>query len=579
MKMTSWAAWGNRVVLVLVACGALMTSIAMSANKAVAGEPDASGGSRVFRRLSPEQYRHIIANVFGSTVKVEGRFEPGMRANGLRALGSSRISVTATGLDQYDAIARSIAAQVVSERQRDTLLPCKPKASSEPDEACVTQFVTKVGRLLYRRPLTPEEVRTQVKVATAATVSLRSFYSGLATSLADMLVSPQFLFRDEIAEADPSHPGQYRLDAFSRASQLSFLFWDAAPDPLLLASAENGELNTQKGLSRQVERLLASPRLGDGIRAFFTDMLGFDEFDTLEKDTNIYPKFTPIVARDAKEQTLRTIVDLLLTRRGDYRDLFTTRETVLTPVLGAVYGVPVVTTTPNGAPETWVPYEYPEGDPRGVGILTHVSYVALHSHPGRSSPTLRGKALREVLLCQKVPDPPGNVNFTVVQDTKNPQFKTARERVTAHRTDPTCAGCHKLIDPMGLAMENFDSSGAYRKIENGATIDASGELDGMKFTDAAGLGKAMHDHPATTSCLVNRLYSYALGRVPAKGETDFVKYLEKSFSAGGYRYPDLLRAIATSDAFYRVAPPQASSNDFLPPKLAFHETFSQENRQ
>jgi hypothetical protein len=202
--------------------------------------------------------------------------------------------------------------------------------------------------------------------------------------------------------------------------------------------------------------------------------------------------------------------------------------------------------------EGWEAYEFPKDDPR-AGLLTQISFLALHSHPGRSSPTLRGKALREVLLCQKVPDPPGNVNFNLVQDTKNPNLKTARERLTQHRTDPTCAGCHKLIDPMGLSLENFDSLGDYRASENGAAIDASGELDGMSFTDAAGLGKAVHDDPATPICLVNRMYAYAAGRPATNGENEWMKYLATHFASDGYRVPDLMRRIATGNAFYRVS--------------------------
>src|SRR5208283_5220271 len=157
----------------------------------------------------------------------------------------------------------------------------------------------------------------------------------------------------------------------------------------------------------------------------------------------------------------------------------------------------------------WEAHEFPPGDPH-VGLLTQLSFTELHSHPGRSSSTLRGKAVREIVLCQKVPDPPGNVNFTVVQDTKNPLYKTARERLTAHRTQPTCAGCHKLIDPIGLALENFDSLGTYRAAENDSAIDASGELDGVKFADSAGLGAAVRNHPATPACLVDRIFSYAV---------------------------------------------------------------------
>ena len=169
-----------------------------------------------------------------------------------------------------------------------------------------------------------------------------------------------------------------------------------------------------------------------------------------------------------------------MVQHGDYRDLFTTRRTFLTPLLGSIYRVPVAQ---NG--DHWQPYEFAQGDPR-AGILSQASFVALHSHEGLSSPTLRGKALRELLLCEPVPAPPGNVNLSGAQDMHDPHFRTMRERLTAHRTDPTCAGCHKNIDPMGLALENFDSDGSYRTAENGQALDTSGELDGIGFNDAAG---------------------------------------------------------------------------------------------
>ena len=555
--------------LALAACGAV-SAIAMGFSGAAmaADEPATTGGDLVVRRMSAEQYRQIVGDIFGPSIKLGGRFEPDARTGGLIAVGAGKVSISSTGLEQYDAMAREVAAQVVDERHRDMMLPCKPAKTTEPDDACAGQFISKIGRMLYRRPLSPQEVQLQVKAASEATKSLKDFYSGLRLSMADMMVAPQFLFRQEVAEPDPAHSGAYRLNSLSKATQLSFFFWNSSPDMQLLAAAESGELNSEKGLNKQVDRLLNSPRLEAGVRAFFGDMLQFDQFESLTKDAAIYPKFTPEVTRDAQEQTMRTIVDHLLTRKGDYRDLYTTRQTFLTPLLGTIYKLPLAKASPNGAPATWVSYEFPQGDARGAGILTQASFVALHSHPGRSSPTLRGKALREILLCQKVPDPPGNVNFTVVQDTANPKYRTTRERVTAHRTDPTCAGCHKLIDPMGLALENFDGGSSYRQTENGASIDASGELDGVKFSDAIGLGKAMHDHPATPSCLVNRLYSYAAGRVPAKGESEFIKYLEKDFAANGYKLPELMRRIATSDALYHVSPPQTGALEVPTSRLA-----------
>ena len=167
------------------------------------------------------------------------------------------------------------------------------------------------------------------------------------------------------------------------------------------------------------------------------------------------------------------------------------------------------------------PTNFPPDDPR-AGIHAQASFVALHSHEGLSSPTLRGKALRELLLCEPIPAPPGNVNFAVAQDTHNPNFKTMRERLTAHRTDPTCAGCHKLMDPIGLALENFDSDAGYRTTENGQPIDTSGELDGVRVHRCRGPGRAMHDNPATGPVFVRRLYSYATGRArgPARHAVD-----------------------------------------------------------
>lgn len=535
-----------------LACSALLLTALPLASCDRSDEPVSTGGPAIVRRLTQEQYQNVIADLFGADIKIGGRFEPDIRKAGLLAVGAGEVSVTPSGFEQYDSMARSAAAQIVDEQHRDLLVGCKPASVKTPDNSCARQFYGKVGRMLYRRPLTTAELDTQVKVANAATAKLGNFYTGLAMGLAGMLEAPQFLFRRDVAEPDPDNAGQMRLTGYSKATRLSFFLWNTAPDDALLSAAEKGELDSPRGLARQVDRLLASPRVEAGARAFFADMLGFDAFANLSKDTTIYPKFNNAVIQEAQEQTLRTITDHLLVQKADYRDLFTTRKTFMTPLLGTIYRVPV------DNPEGWSPYEFPAGD-QHAGILTQISFVSLHSTPGRSSPTIRGKALRETLLCQKVPDPPGNVNFKLVQDTSNPQFRTARARLGAHATQPTCLGCHKLIDPVGLGLETFDSAGEYRVSENGATIDASGELDGIKFTDAAGLAKALHDHPATPNCLVTRLYAYASGRAPTKGETDWVKFLNADFAAKGYRLPDLMRRIATSQAFYRIAPAETAS--------------------
>jgi hypothetical protein len=199
---------------------------------------------------------------------------------------------------------------------------------------------------------------------------------------------------------------------------------------------------------------------------------------------------------------------------------------------------------------SWEAVELPEGDIH-VGILAQISFTALHSHPGISSPTLRGRALREVFMCQKIPNPPANVNTVL---TANPDFKTMRLRMTAHRNNPTCASCHRLMDPMGLSLESFDGSGAFRTTENGAVIDTTGDLNGVTFSNALGLYRALHDDPKIPSCLVQRVVTYGMSRQNSVSEKSWITALNQSFVDSKYKLPDLFRKIATSPEFLRPSP-------------------------
>ena len=505
------------------------------------------------RRMTPEQYHNTVAYIFGADIDVGSPFAPLRRTDGLLASGAASVGVTTGELQQLQRSASSIAAQVIDKgsldqhtpSRRDFLVPCKPVDENAADDACATKFVKEVGRLLYRRPLSEARVAEFVSDARKGANDLKNFYAGIAGVVEGMLLDPKVLLIADTTEPDPEHPGRRRLDAYSLASRLSFFLWDAAPDDQLIKDAESGLLFTAKGRAKVVDRMLASPRIEQGTRAFFDDMFGFEDFGNLAKDASVYPVMTGATIKDAREQTMRTVVDHLLTRNQDYRDLYTTRKTFMSPALATVYQVP---TKPG-----WVPYEFPADSPR-IGLLTQISYLSLHAHPASSSPTYRVKALRERLLCQKVPPPPANVDFSILENP-NPLLKTARQRLEAHRANPVCAGCHKITDPMGLALENFDGAGRFRAQEKGADIDASGSLDGKEFTNVVGLGQAMHDHPQLTSCLVRRVYSYATGGPLSSADDGAITALNAAFGQAGYRYPALLRMIATSDAFYEIVEP------------------------
>lgn len=517
-----------------------------------AREPVTEGAPTVMHRLTQEQYRNSIRDIFGTSINVGGQFEPDSRSEGLIAVGAGAATVTAAGIEKYDRIATLIADQVVSKENREQLVPCEPSVLEKADDACAREFLSKTGRVLFRRALSDEEVDGYVAIAAEGAEQLGDFFAGLKFALAGMLQSPQFIFWHENTEAGSR--GDLRLTSYSMASRLSFLFWNTTPDLELLEAAENGELQTQKGLERQVDRLMESPRFENGVRAFFRDLLQFDSFENLAKDGQLYPNFNREAAEDMREQTLRTVVGLVVDRDGDYRDLYTTRNTYMTRLLASVYQLPLHADS-YLLPGEWTEYEIPESVP-SAGILTQASFVSLHSHPGMSSPTLRGKALREVLLCQDVPDPPADVDFSAFSAANHGDNgpTTARDRLKLHATEPACSGCHKITDPIGFSLESFNTVGAFRTTENGLQIDTSGNLDGLPFEDATGLGEAMHDNPATSSCLVERMSSYAMGRPLTRGEKEWIDYLEARFEDNGYRISKLLRSLALSPNFYRVAP-------------------------
>jgi hypothetical protein len=383
----------------------------------------------------------------------------------------------------------------------------------------------------------------------AASATLKDFHSGVAIMLTAMLSDLPFLFQTDREIADPRSPGGRTIDAWSRASKLSYFLWNTTPDEQLLQAAADGSLMTRAGLATQVDRLMASPRFETGVRSFFDDFLQLEGMMSLSKDGIIYPAFRSSAAPAAREQTLRTITTLLVAENGDYRDLFTTRRVAMNRQLSPLYRMPY-------GPRDWSMVTLPDNDPR-VGLLTQISFLALHSHEGRSSPTLRGKAVREVLMCEHVPTPPANVNFTIVQDTSNPAFRTTRERLKAHLDDEECASCHKLTDPMGLTLDSFDGAGQFRATENGVPIDTSGMLDKIAFNDSAGLGKALHDNPKVTQCLAQSAWRYAVGRALLPSEEPVTDRLHDDFARTGYRIRSLFRRIAIDPQFFAVRSPAA----------------------
>lgn len=540
--------WFTRDSGLLSLLGILLTCGACSSSSDATDLADYVPGPMSMRRLTKAQYLSSIEAIFGEGVEFLPPTEVDTRVEGLSSLGANAATITPAGFERYEASARQVAGAALSEDRRGRFLDCAPSSPTSPDDACAAEFVDSVAPLVLRRALREGERDAYVALARASTRELGDFYEGLESILSSWLLSADFLFIQERAHpTDPEAGAGRSLTAETLASRLSYFLWNAGPDAELLRAATNGELDTEEGYRAQLQRLLSDEeRLERGIRAFFTDLYELDALASADKDTVSFPQYTMGVVEDAKEQTLRTIIDHLLTQRADYRDLFTTPRTFMTKNLGPLYGVPVV--------ENWEHYEFPQGGPR-AGILSHVSFLALNARSARSSAVLRGKFVLDSLLCTPIPPPPAEVSFEAVAPESG-LGATARERLAEHRANPACATCHDLMDPIGLPFERFDAIGQYRTEEQGKTIETFGAIEGVEFDDISGFYDVLRNTPKLTACLVRKLYMHAVGRLYTASESAVLDALEADFADAQHDFVALMRGIALTHGFRFTSGPR-----------------------
>ena len=540
----------------VVVGGWALCALAAACGSDVADEPERTwpdvavdAAPVVLKRLTQSQYTNVVIDLLGEEIAVPISLEPDDLSAGFLVVGGSLSSISALGVERYEAAAYDIAEQAMElPAVRAAIVPCTPSGGVS-DSACATMFVEQLGRRVFRRSLSEDEVSRYVGIAGEAAEKLGDFHQGLTFALAGLLQSPHFLFRVELGE---SADGNLRYSNDEMATRLSFFLWNTTPDDELLDAAAAGELTDDAGLVRQIDRMLASDKAREGVRNFFAERFELHRLDDLVKDGELFTSMSADLGPFAREETLLTIEDLVFDRDGDYRELFTTRRTFINRKLAALYGV--------AAPhlEDFAETTLPEDGPR-AGLLGHASVLALYAHATSTSATLRGKFMRTVLLCQEVPPPLADVDTSLPEADMT--FPTLRDRIELHMSDPSCATCHRLLDPIGLSLEQFDGIGKFRLVENDETIDPSGELDGAAFSDALGLGRAIAEHELVASCLTRHLYRYAIGTQETLGERDQINQLAEQFAHDGFRIKPLLKRVAMSDGF-RLA--SAASEEVTP---------------
>lgn len=505
----------------------------------------------VMRRLTRTQYLNTLRDVFGNEVVLPASIEPDTAREGFFSIGASESAVSRRGVEQFQAAAFDVASQVLrNEAQRMRLLGCAPAGTQ--DDACARTALTTLARRLWRRTVTAEEITPFVRVSGEAATALGDFHRGLEYGLAGLLQSADLLYRPEVG-ATAAAGARTRFTAFELASRLAFFLWDGPPDDELLTAAEQGALERDDGLRAQVDRMLRSDRARRGLRAFVTEWLSLYALDGVSRDAAVFPAYNAEVATAAREETLRLAEFMAFDGEQDFRDLLTTRTTFVNRRLAALYGVRFPARASEVTATDFARVELPANEPRR-GLLGNASILLLNAHPTSTSPTLRGKFIRTVLICSPIPDPPVNVNTAIPEASM--RLPTLRERIAEHNTNDTCRSCHQLMDPIGLALENFDGIGRYRLDDNNARIDPRGSIGSMTFNDAAGLAQTLRDHPDFPRCVVTKLYRFANGRSETPGEYGEVGRLQRGFAANGFRLRWLLGEIATSAAFRTATAPE-----------------------
>ena len=425
---------------------------------------------------------------------------------------------------------------------RARIFACRPATADAAEaEECATSIIATLARRAYRRPVTVDDLDQLVSFYQQGYAS-GGFEAGVETALRALLASPEFLFRIERDPAVADQGTPYRISDVELASRLSFFLWSSIPDEELLSAAEAGRLSDRETLHAQVRRMLADPRAEMLTTNFAGQWLHLRNLDAVRPDARLFPDFDDNLRQGFRRET-ELLFQSILQENRSVVDLLTADYTFVNERVARHYGISGI------YGDRFRRIDLPEGSPR-AGLLGHGSILTVTSYATRTSPVLRGKWVLETLLGTPPPPPPPNVP-PLDETRSNTRVVSMREKMAAHRQNPQCAVCHRIMDPAGLSMENFDAIGRWRNTEGGALIDATGSLPGGEdFDGVAGLRAALLERPELfASVAVEKLLTYALGRAVDPADQPAVRNIVRSAEADGYRLSSLILGIVDSPAF------------------------------
>jgi mono/diheme cytochrome c family protein len=520
--------------LQLVHAGGKEDFASMSANPGTFG---ADLDRRLTVRIPVKAGSHTIsaATILRSNAQRDDLIKPFLRTtvDGLDITGDPSIDrVTIDG--PYGQVGSGDTAS------RHKIFICTPHASSE-ETACAKRILSALGRIAYRKPLNDASLATLMDFYQRGRANNASFESGIESALQFILASPEFLFR---FEPDPSNIAAntvYRIDDLALASRLSFFLWSSIPDDQLLTVASQGKLKDPVVLQQQVKRLLADRRSNALIANFAEQWLFLRNLKAAAPDLEAFPDFDDNLRRAMKEETT-LFFDSIMREDRSVLDLLNADYTFVNERLARHYGMPNI----YGSQFRRVKVS----SEARRGLLGQASILTVTSYPNRTSPVERGKWILTNLLGVPPSPPPPNVP-PLQENSENGKPRSLRERMEQHRKDPVCAGCHKSMDPIGFALENFDAVGHWRNNDEGGKIDPSGTMfNGAPLDGIVGLRKALVDqHEIFVGVMTEKMLTYALGRGLEYYDMPTVRKIVQEARNNDFRFSSVVMGIVKSTPF------------------------------
>jgi hypothetical protein len=498
------------------------------------GCQEASPPVQPARRLTRDQYLATVRDLLGDNRDLGDRLPADDKGEAVFAPPDT-LTVTPAWADKLLTSAEDLAKTAMA--NLPALLPCNPAGA---EEACAAEFIKAFGKRAFRRPLTPDDVAGLTAVYKAG-ASDGGFNGGIELVISTILQSPSFVYRIELGQNQGSLPGAVKLSPYEVAARLSYFLWGTMPDRALFEAADRGELATAESINAQVERLLKDPRARSTLVGFTQRLFGTDILDDANKDPEIYPEFDDALRESMKAEFRAFVEDALFAGDGRLQTLLTSPASFVDAPLARLYGVPAP--AGSGLQKVQLPAA------QRAGVLTSVGLLAAHTINDTSAPIIRGKFIRERLLCAELAEPPPGLD--VVAPEPKPG-STTRELLERHSVDPSCTGCHNLMDPIGFGYGNFDGLGRWRQSEEGKPVDSSGRLqatdvDGA-FRGPVELAEKLAASQQVRDCVTTTMLNFVQGP-QAAGDVCLTGRLRRSFDEARHDLRALIRAIAQSDGF------------------------------